>query len=82
MKMTNVKVRRLNIAEMHRRTSALAKEAGASGDAFLQYLYALALSHLEEKAGIRREIAGKTASSHDPAIVALANKLRRDASKA
>lgn len=39
----------MSVADMHRRTSLLAEAAGSSGDDFLQYLYGLALAHLEEK---------------------------------
>lgn len=42
-------------AELHRRTAELITAADAIGDTFLQYLYGLALRHLEEQAGVRNE---------------------------
>ena len=53
-------------SEKHRETFARAAAAGASGDDFLQYLYGLALSHMEEMAG-RKDNDGSSDEAKSPA---------------
>ena len=61
---------------MHQRTSSLIPLAKEDGDEFIQYLYRIALMHIEDKA---REAAGKKRSEVerpvDPEIKDLATKL-------
>lgn len=65
------------LEEMHRRTAALIESAGELNDRFLQYLYGLALRHLEETSGVKRNEQPHVSSRlHDPAIAELADKLR------
>jgi hypothetical protein len=45
---------RLIVHDMLRTTAVLEKAASDAGDDFLQYLYAMALLHLEERLGKRR----------------------------
>ena len=63
-------------AEMHRRTAELIAAAGAIGDTFLQYLYEMALRHLEEQAGLRNEKMGECTRLVDPAIEEVAARLK------
>lgn len=57
-------------SEKHRETFARAAAAGVSGDDFLQYLYGLALSHMEEKVERKHddESSDEASSPDDPTI--------------
>jgi hypothetical protein len=52
---------RLNRQDLRVATEILEKAAGEAGDAFLQYLYRMAILHLEVQAGIRskKDICGQ-----------------------
>jgi hypothetical protein len=67
---------RLHAAALHRRTEELIVAAGEINDRFLQYLYGLALRHLQEQAGIRNEKAEECTWSGEPAIDELASRLK------
>lgn len=75
--MTEGKGRRLDIGDMHRKTSALAAAADDAGDQFLHYLYGLALRHLEERAGTPPQDGGEDPYPPDKLIQELAEKLRK-----
>ena len=60
--------------DMRKITSGLIVMSGQIGDDFLQYLYGLALSHLELKAGLVKETPSNV--SQDPEIRKLVDDLK------
>ena len=62
--------------DMCRATAVLERAAADSGDYFLQYLYGVAILHLEEGAGIRHDADREPSSDDvDPDIAKLAKNL-------
>lgn len=51
--------------DLRRATLVLEKAAGDAGDTFLQYLYGIAVLHLEERAGLRQK-RQRASPSYEP----------------
>lgn len=77
--MPNTKKPRISPNSIRRRTEALHRAAGEAGDNFLQYMFGMALLHLDNQAARIHDQGATTPGGDDPQV-AKAAKLIRSAS--